>query len=322
MDQEYRQPADDRPADDQPADEPVEAGPGGAEPAGLEPAGTADDLAPACGGGCGCASREARGGREPAPPSYVYALGRIDFRFPSLGVEKEIAQNAGRAATKGMTDREAVHHLLSQPENRYLARQLCWVLSIQGIETYLLRPRDPVELGLLVDAVRTEPGAADLDVVIGIRGGLAPPGLCGGLTLPVVAYDQIYSFDGEELVRALKRPAKTDAAEFARSSRDLLRRIMQMGDNAGDTDEHRALNYVAVRNPRIYQRTVKAHAKGSALSSVEFRDSRLSATRKIVDIVLSYTGRRTDVTEKYFTRVDVTEEFPFTVTALSPYYDR
>jgi len=32
--------------------------------------------------------------------------------------------------------------------------------------------------------------------------------------------------------------------------------------------------------------------------------------------------RQTDVTEKYFVRVDVSERFPFLVTRLSPYYDR
>ena len=30
----------------------------------------------------------------------------------------------------------------------------------------------------------------------------------------------------------------------------------------------------------------------------------------------------TDVTEKLFVRVDVTEEFPFLVAKMSPYYDR
>ena len=30
----------------------------------------------------------------------------------------------------------------------------------------------------------------------------------------------------------------------------------------------------------------------------------------------------TDFTEKFFVRVDVTEEFPFLVTKLSPYHDR
>ena len=31
-----------------------------------------------------------------------------------------------------------------------------------------------------------------------------------------------------------------------------------------------------------------------------------------------YTNRETDVTEKFFVRVDVTEEFPFLHTKLSP----
>ena len=35
-----------------------------------------------------------------------------------------------------------------------------------------------------------------------------------------------------------------------------------------------------------------------------------------------YTNRQTDVTERYFVRVDVSEEFPFLVTKMSPYYDR
>jgi hypothetical protein len=50
--------------------------------------------------------------------------------------------------------------------------------------------------------------------------------------------------------------------------------------------------------------------------------SALSATRNIVEVVFSYTNRNTDVVEKFFVRVDVTDEFPFLVTKLSPYYDR
>src|SRR5213593_2570503 len=37
---------------------------------------------------------------------YVYALGRIQPRFPSLGVEKEFAQVTGRSDTSRLTDRE------------------------------------------------------------------------------------------------------------------------------------------------------------------------------------------------------------------------
>jgi hypothetical protein len=58
------------------------------------------------------------------------------------------------------------------------------------------------------------------------------------------------------------------------------------------------------------------------LAGVSAVSSRLSGTRKIVDVVFTYTNRATDVQEKFFVRVDVTEEFPFLVTKLSPYYDR
>jgi hypothetical protein len=38
-------------------------------------------------------------------PSYVYAIGRIEARFPRPSVEKEFAQATGRAGTAGLTDR-------------------------------------------------------------------------------------------------------------------------------------------------------------------------------------------------------------------------
>lgn len=47
----------------------------------------------------------------------------------------------------------------------------------------------------------------------------------------------------------------------------------------------------------------------------------LRGTRKIVDVVFSYTNRNADFIEKVFMRVNVTEEFPFLVAKLSPYYD-
>jgi hypothetical protein len=70
-----------------------------------------------------------------ASPSYVYVLGQIEERYPRPSIEREVAQATGRAETAGRTDRQAFHQILSQRENRYLARQLCWVLSVQGIET-------------------------------------------------------------------------------------------------------------------------------------------------------------------------------------------
>jgi hypothetical protein len=44
---------------------------------------------------------------------------------------------------------------------------------------------------------------SDIDVVVGLRGPIAPRELCNGLMVPIVAFDQIYSFNrlGERLTR-------------------------------------------------------------------------------------------------------------------------
>lgn len=269
---------------------------------------------------CGCggaASSEANG-----KASYVYAIGRIEARFPSLSIEKEFAQAAGRAETAGKTDQQAFHAVLSHPENRYLARQLCWVMTIQGLETYLLAPRNPADFDLLLEAIRPVRSPNDIDVVIGLRGPVAPPEMCNGLMVPVVAFDQIYSFDCEALIKAIPKPEKISDECFCPAAKELFYRIIQLTDNAGTTDEHRALNYLSMRYSAIYAKAAEQFALDYSLSGVEVRPSSLSSTRKVVKVIFSYTNRNTDYTEKFFVRVDVSEEFPFLVTKLSPYYER
>src|SRR4051812_49304277 len=80
------------------------------------------------GGPCpGCGAGPDGDDNGPTTQPYVYALGRIEPRFPSLAVEKEFAQATGRAATAGLTDRQAYQQVLAERSNRYLVRQLCWV---------------------------------------------------------------------------------------------------------------------------------------------------------------------------------------------------
>ena len=269
-----------------------------------------------------CGAAPAINSGDAVAPSYVYAIGRIEPRFPRPSVEKEFAQATGRADTAGLTNRQAVQKVLSLRQNRYLARQLCWVMMIEGLETYILIPHDPADLDLLVEALRVTPSPMDLDCVIGIRGPIAPPEACNGLMVPIVAFDQVYSFDRDSLIKSIPRPEKTPAKEFAPAAEELFDRLMQMTDNAGATDEHRALNYLAVRYPAIYATAADAFARNASLAAVAVRQSSLSGARNIVDVIFSFTNRNTDVVEKFFTRVDVTEEFPFLVTKMSPYYDR
>ncbi|MBV8174753.1 MAG: hypothetical protein JO151_09355, partial [Verrucomicrobia bacterium] len=123
-------------------------------------------------------------------------------------------------------------------------------------------------------------------------------------------------------IKSIPRPEKISAKEFGPAAEELFDRIMQMADNAGATDADRAINYLALRYPAIYARAAESFAANSSLTALEVRPSPLSGTRRIVEVIFSYTNRETDVTEKFFVRVDVTEEFPFLVTKLSQYYDR
>ena len=257
-----------------------------------------------------------------AQSSYIYAIGRIEPRFPKLSIEKEFAQATGRVGTAGLTDRQSVQKVLSERQNRYLARQLCWVLTIEGLESYLLVPRDLADLDLLIEAVRPNPDHADIDVVIGVKGPLTEPESCNGLIVPIVIFDQLYSFDRESLLKAIPQPENLADNEFAAAAKELFDRVLQMADNAGDLDEHRALNYCAVRYPAIYSKVGEYFNMNYSLTGLDVQASALGGVRKIVDVILAFRNRATDVMEKFFCRVDVTEEFPFLVTKLSPYYDR
>ncbi|PWT83297.1 MAG: hypothetical protein C5B57_07140 [Blastocatellia bacterium] len=273
-------------------------------------------------GASGWSARDNGGEKIGTAPSYIYAIGRIEARFPTLSAEKEFAQATGRADTAGKTDRQTYHAVLSKRENRYLLRQMCWVLTIQGIDTYLLVPHDPGDIDLLVEAIRPVPSPNDIDVVIGLRSAIAAPEMCNGLMVPIVMFDQIYSFNRDALIKAIPKPEKTTAAQFGPAAEELFNRIMQMTDNAGATNEHRALNYLAMRYPAIYAKTAEQYARDFSLTAVDVRSSALSGTRNIVDVIFSYTNRNTDFTEQFFVRSDVTEEFPFLVTKLSPYFER
>lgn len=151
---------------------------------------------------------------------------------------------------------------------------------------------------------------------------MAPPELCNGLVVPMVVYEQIYSFDVDSLLESIPRPEEADEEQFGAAAEELLWRMLQMADNTGATDEHRALNYLAVRYPAIYAKAAEAYRANAALTRVEVRPSRLSGVRTIVDVIFTFTNRQTGVTEQCFVRVDVSEAFPFLVTKLMPYYER
>jgi hypothetical protein len=275
----------------------------------------------ASGGNCPtCAGAQASA--SVGTPLCVYVIGHIEPRYPLLSVEKEAMQAVKRVGSAKETDRQVMAKLLHDTNYRYLVRQLCWVLSVQGIETYILVPRDPTDYQLLVDAYRAEPNPGDLELVIGRLGPIAPPAMCNGLLVPIVIFDQIYVFDRKSLLDSVPVLKDADEKKFRPAAGEVFDRLIQQADNHGATPEDIAKNYLAVRSPGTYQVAAEQFATNSSFTSIDVFRSPLSGTRKVVDVVFSFTKRDTGVVSKFFSRVDVTECFPFLVTPMAPYYDR
>jgi Subtilase family/PatG C-terminal len=271
---------------------------------------------------CPSCAAEAGAAGSNEPPTYIYAIGTIKMRFPTPGVEKEFAQAAAGAGTANLSDQQVVYRTLK--ENRYLANEVCWVFSIENVEAYVLVPRDTHTLELFIAATAPSSKGIDVDVIIGQRGPMAPAEMCNGLIAPIVLVDQLYSFNKPDLVSAIARPkesAMTDKA-FRGASEELFDRIQQLADNVGASDEHRALNYLSVRYQQLFAHTASMYTRDFGLTSVEVMPSRLAGARRLVNVLLTYTNRNTDVTEKYYIRVDVSEKYPFLDKKLSTYYDR
>ncbi|MEU5159948.1 hypothetical protein AB0G74_10115 [Streptomyces sp. NPDC020875] len=261
--------------------------------------------------------RHPEGYERPDEDSYVFALGRIACRFPDPGVHKEFAQVVGGSETGGMTDDQVLREVIGRAENRYLARQMQFVLIIQGVETYTVVPRFPEDYRKLIDALRPQPSPLDLDVVIGVRVP-APTGSCCGPALPVVEFYQLYSFDRPTLVRAIEKPEGMSGKRFRATADAVLTKILQITENAGATGPDRAANFIACRYEAVYHKTFEAFAADYALTSVEVGPAAVGGDQGVMNFVVSYTGRKTGITERYAVQVATRHMNPYLLTRLGP----
>lgn len=249
---------------------------------------------------------------------FVYAVGAIEPRFPTLAVEKEFAQAAGRAEAPNLKDREAAYAVLSKPENWYLARQLCWVFLIKGFDTYVVVPPGAEELRLLIQTFRPKRTSSDIDILIGMAGPPVGGRACNGLMLPAVSVAQLYSFNEQDFVAHLSRQKDVPENSFAASVSVLLR----LADNPGARSDHRAINYLVTRDPSLHAAVAQRSARNLPLTGVRARSSGIIATREVLDVIFTFRQAQANVTEELCTGVDVTELFPFLTSKLGPYIER
>src|SRR6185437_11156704 len=103
-------------------------------------------------------------------------------------------------------------------------------------DSFFLTPREPADFDLLVEALRPEPSSLDIDVVIGVLGPVVPPAYCNGLQIPVIIFDQLYSFDQDSLLRSIPRQKEIDDVAFQNAASEFLDRVTMYANNDGTTD--------------------------------------------------------------------------------------
>jgi hypothetical protein len=97
---------------------------------------------------------------------------------------------------------------------------------------------------------------------------------------------------------------------------------MQLADNLGSTDEHRAINYLAVRSKPVYIHTRDMYNRNFSFIRIETKPSTLSFGRKIVDVIFIYRNRQTRLEEEWYISVDVTTDLPFSDHIVRPYVEK
>ncbi len=270
---------------------------------------------------CGCSG----GGHGSL--GYVYAIGRIYPKFPNESVEKEYNYASNEFKANGPAN-ALPYQVLSQGRNLYLAQMMCWILQIDGVDTYIVKPRSDVELYHLIAALApVNVGEVKFDVIIGNRGPIAGPNECNGLQLPTVVCNLSYDFTFNQFTTAIKEQIK-DVPEAIVNS--MLQQMLKISDNAGETDAHRAINYLTIRSKDIYYMAWQMHLDEPTipyplglylLEAVDVKPSNVQGNRRIVDVIFTWISR--DRVEKtyWYLKVDVTEQLPFMASKkLSKYY--
>jgi hypothetical protein len=318
--------------------------------AGLQPGSPPTAVVPESGCACG-GTGECTCGTSPSS-AYVYAIGTVTARFPSLNIEKEFMQAWGKNPEQVLkisdSDKFAV---LSQGQNLYLAREMCWVFQSGDIDLYILRPRSYVELTDLVTCLVATPNQVSYALIIGTLGPIAPASLCNGAQLPLVTCNQVFSFTGQAFINSIvnevtkdpaligkitppeggtaAQPAAPGTAGLTQQQLDTVTNaatnafsvLTLLTDNTGQTDEHRAINYLTFKSRALYTKEIEMEQRGFTLNSVTAQPDSLSGTRRIQDVILLYASTSTTQVERYFTRIDVSGQFPFMVNDLAIYYD-
>ncbi len=246
---------------------------------------------------------------------FAFAIGKVDMRFPNLGLEREF-QRVAQGKNAGANRRgEPIAAVLR--EHRHISARVCPLLLIANVPAYVVAPASSHIRDALIDALAAGDKPDQWVTVIGRLGPPCRPTDCAGVVAPILFADEIYSFSvGEwsaDLARALKaaiQAKKTTEKALVSVATEVFSSVVNSLQNSGATDQHRALNYVLLRHPGLFLAAAERSGR-AVLEKIETRQVPALASRRQVAVVLSFIDSATGVVERLFSRIDVTDEWPF-----------
>ncbi|MCC2522295.1 hypothetical protein [Vibrio coralliilyticus] len=256
----------------------------------------------------------------PPTQEYIYVVGHVNAHFPNLSVEKEFYQacvlsQVDVSSIKSVDDDVALAKLnqdaeltpllfkgLGLPENEYVAREMNWLLSnVDNDEVYTLITDSDDSMRQFVAALGLE-------------------------TQPVILIGQMMQ-DGRVLVSNLipcnSTPVNKDHLESQNTNmKELVEEIRSLNSNNGIRNEDRALNYTLYNNSKVFSESYNLcynpnpsgpNPNGYQLVNLEVVTD-WSGDRLVSKLIFNYQGINTGAKQSWYSTVDVTGEYPFTLT--------
>lgn len=263
---------------------------------------------------------EMHGGAAPSL-GYVYAIGKIQWSFGAPDIEKEYLQLLPDPPPAGLTtETQRVQYVLQQ--HTFLAREMHWLFMINGQPAYRLIPRSKTELDdFIASMVPSDPTVTQYSVIVGT---FDP----SGGELPGVLVNHTHTFTLQSLASSVTSELTALKYTNIPSTQQIVNvfdQTLQLANNTGDLDEHRALNYVSVNYPQVYMLPTMQGATSSNLvfTGVETRHSVNDAGGvTVIEVIFKYQNQNTGVPMRFFTSVDVTGQFPYIVQKFQIYFER
>jgi hypothetical protein len=247
-------------------------------------------------------------------PAYIYALGRIQAQFPSSSVQnlydEVVFQKFGPDAKS-----KSLFEVLSMPEHLFLAKKMCWVLTIDAVDCYVLHAQTPSLLSAFIKALQPKSNQ-QFEYLVAHLGAYAADDQCAGRTIKIAYVHQIQSFTIDEYCQILSQQTGIELSKI----KPLFNSMLKFCRNGGNLPTQRALNYVSLKCTALYKTftapMLAQNKEGIEFEQIEAITCSSESERQVMTLIFSYLNPQSKRVEKQHINIDVSEIYPFTCSEL------